>query len=85
MRPLGEGERPWRSGLRVAGDGTVSRRGETLPNRFTWLAFQPGVDNARYVDPADPQAGKLLDTYFAKYPERTNPVHPVLFERLATK
>ncbi|MBM3268005.1 MAG: hypothetical protein FJZ01_10190 [Candidatus Sericytochromatia bacterium] len=79
LHPLAIGERPWRAGLAIRGDGTVSKGGRALPNRLTWQSFQPGISGTVARDPADPRSQALLAAYFEKYPERRNPIHPSLF------
>lgn len=79
LHPLAKKERPWKKGVHANGDGSVAWRGKDLPNAFTWLAFQPGIPGTTAVDAADPRSRPLMDAYFAKFPERTNPIHPSLF------
>lgn len=85
LHPLGRWERPWKSGVRVSGDGSVAHGGVALQNRFDWVSFQPGITGTTPHDPAGPRGRALMDAYFATYPERRNPIHPTLFEQFAKR
>jgi hypothetical protein len=52
---------------------------------LTWLAFQPEIARTTANDPATTQGTALLEAYYRKYPERTNPRHPTLFEAFAPR
>ncbi|MNL87496.1 hypothetical protein D3C87_2166770 [compost metagenome] len=43
---------------------------------------QENVKNATRLDLASEKDQATMDTYFAKYPERTHPIHPILFKKL---
>lgn len=76
LHVFGKGEKVDERGLVIGGDGKAYKNGERVGReRMTWLSAQSNTKNT--TDMSGDQLA--MDTYFKKYPERTNPVHPGLF------
>lgn len=79
LHPVGKGEKVSDDGLTIQGDGDAEKNGKSIPNKMTWVTPNPNVENATVLNPVKDKVA--LDAYYAKYPERTHPIHPVLFEK----
>lgn len=77
LLPLGHKDSMPKGGLRVDGQGRLSAGDKALPNRLRWMSPQSNVRNARHIEPS--AHGFLMDAYYKHYPERINPIHPLMF------
>lgn len=82
LHPFGLKERLPGTGLWINGDGSTALDGKPLANRLNLVTSQANVAGATRLDPAKKTDLATMDAYFASFPERTHPVHPVLFQRL---
>lgn len=80
LRPLARWELQPRSGVVVAGDGTVRIDGKPSPHRMTFVTPQgTSFRNAEAFEPAAPDQKLRMDSYYRIFQERTNPVLPQHF------
>ncbi|HEY9898978.1 MAG TPA: hypothetical protein V6D00_07330 [Pantanalinema sp.] len=82
VHAFGKQEKLPTKGLWINGDGNTALNGKPLKNRLSLLTPQANVKHATRLDPANAKDLAAMDTYFAKYPERTHPIHPILFKEL---
>jgi hypothetical protein len=80
LHPYGKDETIPSKGLHVAGDGSASLNGKPLGNRMEWVSPQGSFKNTTRLDLATTRDQDLMTFYYDRYPERINPIHPVLFE-----
>jgi len=82
MHPFGQKEDLPAKGLWINGDGSTAVNGQKVDNRLTLLTPQANVANATplHLDKASDLLA--MNTYYAAYPERTHPIHPILFKKL---
>lgn len=83
LHPYSKGEKLPSKGLSIQGNGKASLDGKALANRLTWVSPNPDVRNATMLDSAKDRV--VLNAYYSAYPERTHPIHPVLFEKKGKK
>lgn len=81
VHPYGKKEELPSKGLWINGDGSTRLDGKPLENRLNFVTPQDNIKGARRLDLSDAKDMTTMNTYFAKYPERTHPIHPVLFQR----
>ncbi len=79
LHPYGKDEAIPRSGLHISGDGSASLDGKALSNRMEWVSPQDSFTHATVLDLATPRDQDLMMFFYERYPERTDPIHPVLF------
>lgn len=82
LHPYGKDEEIPEDGLHVAGDGSTSLDGEALPHRMEVVSPQASFEGTRQLDLTTERDRHVMDSYFEKYPERMNPIHPVLFDEV---
>lgn len=82
MHPFGQKEALPTKGLWINGDGSTAVDGHKLDNRLTLLTPQANVANATRLDLDKASDLLAMNSYYAAYPERTHPIHPVLFQKL---
>ncbi|MNX68181.1 hypothetical protein D3C86_993480 [compost metagenome] len=82
VHPFGKKEALPAKGLWINGDGSTALNGKPLENRLGFVTPQANIEGARRLDLSDAKDLATMNTYFAKYPERTHPIHPVLFQKL---
>lgn len=82
LHPYGVNEKIPKTGLQVAGDGSTSLNGKALPHRMTYVSPQSSFENVRKLDLTNPRDQDIMKFYYANYPERMNPIHPILFDEV---
>jgi len=82
LHPYGKDEKIPTTGLQVAGDGSTSLDGKALPHRMEYVSPQQSFEGVRHLDLSNARDKDIMKFYFANYPERMNPIHPVLFDEV---
>ncbi|MNR82986.1 hypothetical protein D3C72_137570 [compost metagenome] len=82
LHPYGKDETVPSKGLQIAGDGSASLNGKALPNRMELVSPQESFKNVSVLDLGKSRDQDVMKFYFERYPERMNPVHPVLFDKV---
>lgn len=80
LHPYGQDEKIPSTGLHIRGDGTTALAGEEVGQAMAWVTPQSNIRNAHPLDLSNPADARAMDTYYRRYPERTHPIHPILFE-----
>lgn len=82
LHPYGKDEKVPQKGLQIAGDGSASLDGKALSNRMELVSPQESFSNVTRLDLGDARDQDVMKFYFERYPERMNPIHPVLFDKV---
>lgn len=69
-------------GLMIHGDGHTSLDGRPLTQRLNLLTPQEQVTGATRLDLGQRRDRDVMEALYARYPERTHPIHPSLFQKL---
>ncbi|MGE5708357.1 MAG: hypothetical protein ACM3YO_08490 [Bacteroidota bacterium] len=78
LHPYGKDEEIPSKGLQVRGNGQAMLDGKKLSNKMSWVSPQANFENTERLDPVRDKV--QFNAYYEKYPERTNPIHPILWK-----
>lgn len=79
LHPYGKDETLPTKGLQVLGDGSTVLNGKPLANRMEWVSPQDSFSQTTVLDLSKPRDQDVMTFYYDRYPERSHPVHPLLF------